>query len=148
MLTAIDILQRVGGGAVPEILEVRDLVESRDLSGLLKNLDKVYNVWRDQNNLGEDERRNIYEATSYFSGLEYSLIRVAKRYLEHERDVISSAESSAPTGEQTVMGEARKEIEGKIQELETTLSNPQDLFRKFTDSNWVQSFVSLNCYHQ
>ena len=148
MLTAIDILQRVGGGAVPEILEVRDLVESRDLSGLLKNLDKVFNAWRDQNNLGEDERRNIYEAISYFSGLEYSLIRVAKRYLEHERDVISSAESSAPTGEQTVMGEARKEIEGKIQELETTLDNPRDLFRKFTDPSWVQSFVSLNCYHQ
>jgi hypothetical protein len=114
----------------------------------LKNLDKVYNVWRQQENLGEDERRNIYEAISYFSGLEYTLIRVVKRYLEHERDVISSAKSSAPTGEQTVIREASEEIEGKIQEIETTLGDPQDLFRKFTDPNWVQGFVLLNCYHQ
>jgi len=147
MLTALDILQRVGG-ADSEISEVRGFVESKNLPGLLKNLDKVYKAWQEQKNLGEDERRNIYKAISYFSGLEYTLIRVVKRYLEHEHDVISSAESSAPTGEQAVVGEAGKEIEGKIRELETTLGNPQDLFKKFTDPNWVQSFVSLNCYHQ
>lgn len=147
MLTAIDILQRVGG-AVPEISEVRGFVESKDLSGLLKNLDKVYNVWREQKNLGEDERRNIYEAISYFSGLEYTLIRTVRRYLEHERDVISVAQNTAPASDKVAVAEARNEIDGKIQDLETILGNVGDLFGKFTDPNWVQSFVSLNCYHQ
>jgi len=147
MLEAVDILQRVGCD-VPEISEFRGFVKSKDLSGLLKNLDKVYNVWRKQKNLSEVEIRNIYEAILYFSSLEFILIRVVKRYLEHERDVISSGKNSAPTGEQAIIEKASREIEGKIQELETTLGNPQDLFRKFTNPNWVHSFVSLNCYHQ
>ncbi|MDD4901077.1 MAG: hypothetical protein PHS62_03125 [Patescibacteria group bacterium] len=147
ILTALDILQRVEADS-SKMSRIRGLVESKDLPGLLKNLDQIYKVWQEGKNLNEDEKRNIYEAISYFSGLEYTLIRVVKRYLEHEHDVIFSAESSAPTGEQTVVGEARKEIDGKMQELETTLGNPQDLFRKFTDPNWVKSFVSLNCYHQ
>lgn len=64
MLAALDILQKVDG--VPEVAGIRGLVESRDLSGLLKNLDKIYNAWREQSNLGEGERNSIYQAISYF----------------------------------------------------------------------------------
>ena len=111
-------------------------------------IDKVYNAWREQTNLSEGERNNIYEAISYFSGLEYTLIRIVRRYLEHEHDVISAAQNTAPTSEKVSVAEAEKEIEGKIQEVETILGNAGDLFRKLTDPNWVQSFVSLSCYQK
>lgn len=146
MLTALDILQRVS--VVPEVADIRGLVENRDLSGLLKNLDKVYNAWQKQENLSEGERNSIYGATSYFSGLEYTLIRVVRRYLEHEHNVISAAQNTAPASDKVTVVEARSEIEGKIQELETILGNAGDLFRKLTDPNWVQSFVSLSCYQK
>lgn len=144
MITALDILQRVGG--VPEVAEMRGLVENRDLLGLLKNLDKIYNACREQKNLSEAEKNNIYGAISYFSDLEYTLIRAVRRYLEHEHDVASSAHNSAPANDRATVEEARKEIEGKVQELATILSDPQDLFRKLTDSNWVQNFISLSYY--
>lgn len=69
-----------------------------------------------------------------------------RRYLEHEHDVVSSARNTAPESEKIAVTEAGNEIERKIQEVETIISNPQDLFRKFTDPNWVQGFVSLSCY--
>lgn len=147
MLLAFDTLQRVEADS-SEMSRIRGLVESKDLPGLLKNLDQIYKVWQEGKNLNEDERRNIYEAISYFSGLKYTLIRVVKRYLEHERDVVSSAESSAPPSEREAIEEAKKEIEGKTKELEVILSNPRDLFSKLTDSNWVQNFVSLSCYQK
>lgn len=146
MLTALDILQKVS--SAPEVADIRGLAENRDLSGLLKNLDKIYSAWQGQENLSEGERKSIYEAISYFSGLEYTLIRAVRRYLEHERDVISAAQNTAPASDKVAVAEARNEIDGKIQELETILGNAGDLFGKFTDPNWVQSFVSLSCYQK
>ncbi len=147
MPMALDILQRVSSDTL-ELTDIRELVENRDLSGLLKNLYKIHNAWREQENFNESEENNIRESIFYFLRLEYTLIRVVRRYLEHERDVIYSAQNSALTNDEVAIEEARKEIDSKIQEFEITLSNPQDLFRKVTDLNWVQSFISLNCYQK
>lgn len=146
MLTALDIIQKVS--SAPEVADIHGLAENRDLSGLLKNLDKVYSAWQEQKNLSEGERKSIYEAISYFSSLEYTLIRAVRRYLEHERDVISAAQNTASASDKLTVAEARNEIDGKTQELETILGNAGDLFEKLTDPDWVQSFVSLRCYQK
>ncbi len=146
ILAALDILQKVDG--VSEAADIRGLVKNKDLSGLLKNLDKIYSAWLEQSSLDEGERKSIYQAISYFSGLEYTLIRTVKRYLEHEHDVVSSARNTAPESEKIAVTEAKNEIERKKQELETILNNPQDLFRSFTEPNWIEGFVSLSYYRK
>lgn len=148
MLAALDVLRGVEGDDVSEMERVRGVVETRNLPELLKNLDRIYNAWREQKNLTENERDNIYGAISYFSGLDYTLIRVVKRYLDHEHDVIFSAENSAPSDNREAIEKAKKEIEGKQRELEATLSNPQDLYERLTNMDWVQNFLVLNCYQK
>ncbi|MFH1601724.1 MAG: hypothetical protein ABIB61_02085 [Candidatus Shapirobacteria bacterium] len=144
MLTALDILQRV---SAPEVADIRGLAENRDLSGLLKNLDRLFTMLGEsKENLSKSERSSIYQAIFYFSGLEYTLARTVRRYLEHEHDVVSSARNSAPASDKIALAKARNEIDGKKQELETILNNPNELFDKFTDISWVQRFISLSFY--
>lgn len=132
----------------PELSNIRDLIEVRDLNGMLAHLDQIYKLWSDDDNLDKEERYNMYKPISYFANLDSRLIQHLKTYLAHEREVIFGSESSVPFDKTGRVKEAKEEIEQKIQELETILKKPSDVYKKFTDIDWIKSFITLNCYQQ
>ncbi len=132
----------------PEIKKICELTERNDFLPLIKAIVErtdIFDIWEKDKNLSQEEIEKIHEAISYFTDLR-TLLKIIKRYLDYEKELLAAAQNSAPAKEKVIIKKAEKELEEKIKEFSAATGQPQKLLEKLADLNWLENFLTFKTY--